>query len=174
MEIQELDRALILVIVMAFLILVQTVILVVGFSKLNQALKSLDQASGSIVEQARVATRQVNAILPKISGMAERLPALRTGMLNFIEASVETGRRADQAVAQALALSRVRVQQATETMDTVLSRFSQQTFRVHRAVLHPTLRLSAFLHGVFSGLGRLISGGPESPASHLPDSEDFV
>jgi hypothetical protein len=174
MVIQELDRALVVIIVMAFLILVQTVIVVFGFHKLLKMLESLEEVSTSIVKHAKVVTGEVNAILPKITAYGRRLPELRRELLNFLQAGAETGKRVDQSVARALTVSRVRVRQADERIDVVLSGFSQQTFRLHRAVLHPTLRFSAFMHGLFSGLRRFIAGGPESPASYLPDTEDFV
>jgi uncharacterized membrane protein (Fun14 family) len=173
MEIQDLDLALILVIVLAFLILVQTVILLVAFSKLSKMLVTLEQATSSYADQLRVLTRQINAFLPPTS-LGERLPALRSELKNYLQAGVEATKRADESIGRALAVSRARVEQANDTIDTVLSRFSQQTFLVHRAVLHPAMHASAFLHGVFTGVRRLISGGPESPASHLPGSEDFV
>jgi hypothetical protein len=59
-------------------------------------------------------------------------------------------------------------------VDTVLSKFSQQTFRLHRLLIHPALRASEIVHAGIKVLKQTLSREAKSPASYGPDKETFI
>jgi hypothetical protein len=57
--------------------------------------------------------------------------------------------------------------------DEALAGFSRQTFRVHRAVVHPGLRISELMQSAAGLMGKL-RHQDRSPASYPSDQEIFI
>jgi hypothetical protein len=87
---------------------------------------------------------------------------------------METTETANQAMGRSLDLLRFETGEARGEMDTALGRFSQQTFRLHRMVLHPAMRASEIVHAGVKILKQTLSKEAKSPASFGPDKETFI
>jgi len=174
MTIQNLQLVNILVLIMAGLIIVETIILVVTTLSLSKQIQDLDQnfrvLSRRSAEGMAFARRVITAIeegtpeLAKVEGTVEQQ----------LSTLMETTKTADQALGRSLDLLRFETGKAQGEVDATLNKFSQQTFRLHRLLLHPAMRASEIVHAGVTILKQTLSREAKSPASYGPDKETFI
>jgi len=174
MPIENLQLVNILVFIMAGLIIVETIMLVVTTLTLSKQLQDLDQNLHVLSQrsaQGMAFARQV------ITAIEESVPELAhvedtvEKQLSALTANTET---ANQALGRNLDLLRFQAGEARAEMDATLGKFSQQTFRLHRLLLHPAMRASEIVHAGVKILKQTLSREAKSPASYGPDKETFI
>ena len=174
MTIENLLLINILVWVMAGLIIVQTVLLVVANLHIVQNLQNLDQGLRFLSEQSAKGLALAHRALNVIEKVLPKLPEAEEVMEKKMKDIVETTQKVDRAVSRVVDLIRYQMGGVDSGLDTFLSRLSQQIYRVHQAVLHPSLRLATIVRSGINVLKRTLLREDESPASHQPDEETFV
>jgi hypothetical protein len=161
------------VLFMGAVILLHSVIVFVIFSQLGKRLKAFQPFllvqvtrinSGTTVLRQLLA--HLDGVQNKISSIENRTPAL----LGPVNRAIT---QADQSAAGAVTGMRTYLLKIDQSADNLLRRFSNETFRVHRAIVHPAVRLSSLLQSVVGVIERF-RGGRKSPASYSSDQEIFI
>ena len=174
MTIQNLQLVNILVFIMAGLIIVETIILVVTTFTLSRLLQDLDQNMRVLSQRSAKGMAFARQVITAIEESTPELAQVGDTVekqLSTLAANTET---ANQALGRSLDLLRFKTGEARGEMDVALGKFSQQTFRLHRLLLHPAMRASEIVHAGIKILKQTLSREAKSPASYGPDRETFI
>ena len=174
MTIQNLQLVNILVLIMAGLIIVETIILVVTTLSLSKQLQDLDQNLRVLSQRSAQGLAFARRVITAIEEGIPELAQVEDTVEKHLSTLVETTNTADQALGRSLDLLRFETGEARGEIDTTLSKFSQQTFRLHRLLLHPAMRASEIVHAGVKILKQTLSREAKSPASYEPDKETFI
>ncbi len=161
------------VLVMGILVIAQGALVFVIFTRFSRELLGLKPRLTALLIQANAATtslRQLvshtDAIYDKVASLQDRGPALVRQVTEWI-------RKNDLAIGQILERARTGLVRFDSLADEALAGFSGQTFRVHRAIVHPGLRISELMQSAAGLMGKL-RRQDRSPASYSSDQEIFI
>ena len=174
MTIQNLQLVNVLVLIMAGLIIVETIILVVTTLTLSKQIQDLDQNLHVLTQRSAQGLAFARRVITAIEEGTPQLAQVEDAAEKQLSTLVETTKTADQALGRGLDLLRFETGEARGQVDTVLSKFSQQTFRLHRLLIHPAMRASEIVHAGVRALKQTLSREAKSPASYGPDKETFI
>jgi len=174
MTIQNLQLVNILVLIMAGLIILETIILVVTTLSLSKQLQDLDQKLRVFSQRSAQGLAFARRVITAIEEGTPELAQVEDTVEKQLSTLVKTTKTANQALGRSLDLLRFETGEAQGKMDTALSKFSQQTFRLHRLLLHPAMRASEIVHAGVKILKQTLSRETKSPASYGPDTETFI
>ena len=174
MTIQNLQLVNILVLIMVGLIIVETIILVVTTLSLSKQLQILDQNLRVLSQRSAQGLDFARRVITAIEKGTPELAQVEDTVEKQLSTLVETTQTANQALGHNLDLLRFKTAETRGEMDTTLGKFSQQTFRLHRLLLHPAMRASEIVHAGVKILKQTLSREAKSPASYGPDKETFI
>ena len=163
-----------LVLVMAGFVLIQAVMLIVTLLLTQQRLESLNQQLQTLSDTADRGLKLSHRVLDVVETALENLPTLEDVTKRKLETLTEATQKMDRSIAQTAATVRSEVAQASDVVDTTLSRFSLQTFRLHQVLVDPAVRLSSLFQSGVAVLRRVLSHQQRPPDSHSPDKEIFI
>jgi hypothetical protein len=159
---------------MAGLIIVETIILVVTTLSLSKQLQILDQNLRVLSQRSAQGLDFARRVITAIEKGTPELAQVEDTVEKQLSTLVETTQTANQALGHNLDLLRFKAGETRGEMDTTLGKFSQQTFRLHRLLLHPAMRASEIVHAGVKILKQTLSREAKSPASYGPDKETFI
>ncbi len=174
MAIQNLQLVNLLIFIMAGLIIVETIILVVTSFTLSRQLQNLDQNLKVLSQRSAQGMAFAQRVIAAIEEGTPEFSKVESTVENQLATLMETTETADQAFGRSLDLLRFETGEARGEVDAALSKFTQQTFRLHRMVLHPAIRASEIVHAGIKILKQTLSKEAKSPASYGPDKETFI
>ncbi len=160
------------VLLMGLLMVLQSVVVFVLFTRAGKQLRSSQPALSSFLARVQSGTTALRQLLSHVEGVPAKLVEVEGQTPPLLVSLTEVVRSIDQDLERFADRSRSFLYQFDRAADSVLSNFSTQTFRVHRAVIHPAIRISTLLRS-FSAVGSRFFHD-ESPASHSPDQEIFI
>lgn len=174
MTIQDPTLVTYLVGTMALLIIVQTALLVLAISHLIKGLQQLDQSLEFLSQKSAKVLEFADGVASLMEKASRKLPEIEKVIQEMMGNIAETTEKANQALEHRLDFLHSHMEKVQSGMDVVLSKFSQQTFKVHSAFLQPSMRLFAIIRAGIITLKQALSREDGSPASHLPDEEGFI
>ncbi len=174
MTIQNLQLVNILVLLMAGLIIVETIILVATTLSLSKQLQHLDQNLRVLTQRSAQGLAFAQRVIAAIEEGIPELSKVGDTVETQLSTLVETTETADQALGRSLDLLRFETGEARGELDNALSKFSHQTFKLHRLLVHPAMRASEIVHAGVKILKQSLSREAKSPASYGPDKETFI
>ncbi|MGH9342063.1 MAG: hypothetical protein ACRD1R_21370 [Acidobacteriota bacterium] len=164
-----------LVVIMAILLIIEAIIYMVALTQLNRQLKRLEKLIPLLANFSTQALDFANQMVEKLRPLKEQIPALQARVHELSARTDQMALEGDRRLAQALTSLRRGTQEIDAIVDKVLSKFTQQTFRVHLAILSPAIHVSAMIQAMIAGLGKLLDREKrKSPADNLPDQEIFI
>ncbi len=171
---QNPELVVVCVIAMACLVIFQAIVYLIFSLTFSRNLKKLR-------EQVPLVARRVEDTLKLTSGILTQIQSVSRGVTVAQERlSLGLGRissaiqQADRTTQQALAVLRDNLAPVSSQVDRVLSQLSRQTFRVHRAILEPTLEVSAVMRALLATLTRLLSTPRGRSQDATADEEIFI
>ncbi len=174
MPIQNLQLVHVLVFIMAGLIIVETIILVITTLSLSKQIQDLDQNLRVLSQRSTQGLAFARRVITAIEEGTPALAQVEDTVEKQLSTLVEATKTADQALGRSLDLLRFETGEARDEVDNALGKFSQQTFRLHRLLLHPAMRASEIVHAGVKILKQTLSKEAKSPASYGPDKENFI
>ena len=157
---------------MAGLILVQTALLVVTNLIVRQKIRDVDQVVQSFSQQAVKGTKMIYQAIDGVEEVLTRLPAAQEAIERNVEALVRATQTVSRAMSRGVDLVRYQAAEAENGVDTPLSTLSQQIYKAHETVSHPSRRLATVVRSAIDVLKRTLLQEDRSPASHPPEDED--
>ncbi|RPJ85800.1 MAG: hypothetical protein EHM18_09465 [Acidobacteria bacterium] len=161
------------VLVMGLLMLLQTVVIFTLFTTAGKQLRVIQPALSSFLSRVQAGTSSLRQLLSHAEGVPSKLAEVEGQTPELVASLTDVVKSLDQSVASFADRARSYLYQFDSAADTVLSNFSTQTFRVHRAVIHPAIRFSTLLKSINAVATRVFQDD-EPPASHAPDQEIFI
>ena len=174
MAIQNLQLVNLLIFIMAGLIIVETIILVVTTFSLSSQLQHLDQNLKVLAQRSAQGMAFAQRVIAAIEEGTPAFSKVESTVEDQLSTLMKNTETANQAFGRSLDLLRFETGEARGEMDTALTKFSQQTFRLHRMVLHPAMRASEIVHAGIKILKQTLAKEVKSPASYGPDKETFI
>lgn len=161
------------VLLMGLLMLLQSIVVFILFTKTGKQLRASQPRLSAFLAHIQSGTAALRQLLSHVEGVPAKLVEVegQTPALLFTLTDLVKG--LDRRVAAFADRSRFYLHQFDKAADSVLSNFSTQTFRVHRAVIHPAVRFSTLLRSFSSIASRLFEEN-ESPATYSSDQESFI
>ena len=164
-----------LVLIMAGLVVIQTLQLMVMFFLVKRSLQALEKRLQSLSQQVSTGLTSARQVLERLEPVESTLADMERTVSLGLDLLVELARKGDKVVAGRLVLLRSQSYQASQVLDKLLNRFSKKTFGFHRAVVHSAFHASTFIRAVRTTLARLTSRDrARSPATYVPDQEIFI
>jgi len=161
------------VLLMGGLMLLQSIVVFILFTGAGKKLRASQRSLSSILTRIEAGTASLRQLLSHVEGVPAKLIEVEGQTPQLLVSLTDIVRSLDKRVASFADRSRSYLYQFDSAADTVLSNFSTQTFRVHRAVIHPAIRFSTLLQSI-TGVASRVFRDDESPASHPPDQEIFI
>ncbi|RPI28834.1 MAG: hypothetical protein EHM61_03775 [Acidobacteria bacterium] len=161
------------VMVMAFVMLLQSLVVFGILTKTAKQLRSSERGISSLLAGVEKGTASLRQLLSHAEGVPARLKEFESRAPLFLARMTQSVRTLDERAANFVERSRSYLYQFDSGADTILSNFSTQIFRVHRAVIHPAIRFSTLLQSVQAVAARVFPD-EDSPAAHSPDQEIFI
>lgn len=158
---------------MGILVMIQGVVVFIALRRFSRDLNGLRSLLGKVLIQANAATTSLRQLVSHTEGVYEKVSILRDRGPALVGKVTEWISQNDRAVGLALERARVGLVRFDSLADEALAGFSRQTFRVHRAVVHPGLRFSELLQSAAGLMGRFRQHD-RSPASYSSDQEIFI
>lgn len=174
MAIEHTGLAWFAVIWIGVLLVLHSVVVMLIFLKTGRYLSSSETRLITItakVSNAATALRHMLAHLEGLPGLLSRAEGRAPDLLGPVNEAV---RRFDTSTASGIAAMKSRLSRFDEAADRVLSNMSTETFRVHRAIVHPAIRLSELLQSVTGLFEKIAQGREKPPASYSSDEEIFI
>ena len=156
------------------LLVLHSLVVMVIFLKTGKYLNSSQTRLVTLsakVSNAAIALRHMLSHLEGLPGLLSRAEGRAPALLEPINQAV---RLLDNSAASGIARLKTRLSRFDEAADTVLSNMSTETFRVHRAIVHPAMRLSELLQSVTGLFDRFAQGREKPPAAYSSDEEIFI
>lgn len=161
------------VLLMGVLMLLQSLVVFILFWRVGKQLRSSQPAISSFMARIESGTAALRQLLSHIEGVPAKLAEVSGETPPLLASLADIVRSLDNNLGSFVKRSRSYLHQFDSAADTVLSNFSTQTFRVHRAVIHPAIRFSNLLQSVSAVASRILRDD-EPPASYSPDQEIFI
>lgn len=166
------DFALTLIVTLALLVLLQAVFFAVFWLLLDKFLQKVDKKLTLPLQKAGEAAEEAQSLAGKLAPLVQKVTNFESEVTSVLNLARKFASQGDQALVQGLTTARSQVERASTQIDKVLGKFTEQTFKVHRAILHPAIELSAIIRGAGTVLARLFSRDKTKPA--LQDKEIFI
>ena len=161
------------VLLIAGLMIVQSLLLVLVTTQLARKLDSLDRRLSGLSDFADKGLKIPHRILDVAEEIVQKLPRAEDLTDQALTRLTDATEKVDQVVARKIERLHMQAREKCEHLDGVLSRFSQETFKLHSIFLNPAMRLSALVQAGVVTLKRLLSrtdGQPGDP----PDKQIFI
>ena len=162
----------ILVWIVAGLILVQTALLVLTNFMVRQKIRNIDQSLHSFSQQSVKGMKMIHRGIDVVEEVLPRLPAVQETIERNVDAVIQATQTVSRAMSRGVDLARYQAAETENGVDNLLSILSQQIYKAHEAVSHPSLRLATIIRTGFDVLKRTVLQPDQSPASHPPDDEE--
>ena len=162
----------ILVWIMAGLILVQTTLLVLTNFIVRQTIRNIDQSLHSFSQQSVKGMKMIHRGIDVIKEVLPRLPSVQEAIERNVEAVVQTTQTVSRAMSRGVDLARYQAAETENGVNSLLSILSQQVYKAHVAVSHPSLRLATIIRTGIDLFKRTVLQPDQPPASHQPDDEE--
>ncbi len=174
MEIQDQQLVNILVLVMAALIIGQTLLLVLLSLRMAKQVQHLDEGLRLLSQRSAQGVAFAQRIIATVEKMTPELSEVENTVEKELTTFLKASQKADQAAGRAIDLLRFELGKADSGLDSLLNKFSQQTYAVHRATVHPSMRVSELIRASLKILKQTLSREKKSPASYGPEKETFI
>lgn len=174
MDIQDLQLVNILVLVMAGLIIGQTLLLVIISFRMAKQARHLDESLRLLSQRSAQGVAFAQRVIAAVEKMTPELSEVESTVEKELTTFLKASEKADQAAGRTIDLLRFELGKADSGLDDLLSKFSQQTYAVHRATVHPSMRVSELIRASLKILKQTLSRGKKSPASYWPEKETFI
>jgi hypothetical protein len=174
MAIQNHDLAWFAVLTLGIVLVLNSVVVMILFFQIARRLGAAQAHLVTLGTKTQNATAALRQALSHLDGLPEKLSRAGGRAPQLLEPLNGALRRFDTSAASAIVRLKARLRQFDETADRVLSNLSTETFRVHRAIIHPAMRLSGLLQSVTSVFERFKQERAQPPASYSPDEEIFI
>jgi hypothetical protein len=161
------------VLLLALLMLLNSMVVFILFWSAGKHLQASQPTISSLMARVVSGTTALRQLLSHVEAVPAKLAALGGETPPLLVSLADIVRTVDKSVERFVDRSRSYLHDFDRTVDTALSNFSTQTFRVHRAVIHPAIRFSTLLRSINVVASRLFRD-EEPPASHSPDQEIFI
>ena len=158
---------------MSVLVIAQGLVVFLVFSRFQKHLQGLKPRLAALMIQANAASTSLKQLVSHTDGVYEKLITVQHRGPELARQAAEWIRENDRTVGEALQRARVGLRRFDSLADEALAGFSRQTFRVHRAIVHPALRVSELLQSAGGLMGKL-RHQDKSPASYSSDQEIFI
>ena len=162
----------ILVWIMAGLILVQTALLVLTNFMVRQKIRNIDQSLHSFSQQSVKGMKMIDRGIDVVEEVLPRLSAVQEAIERNVDAVVQATQTVSRAMSRGVDLARYQAAETENGVDNLLSILSQQIYKAHEVVSHPSLRLATIIRTGINVLKRTVFQPDQSPASHPPDDEE--
>ena len=176
MTLQDFDLDLAsITIVMIVLLLLQTLFFVVMLLLCIKQIGSLERHLSPLLTTARTKLASLRSLLAAVTPAAKELVPLQAEVISILEAVGKTLRHGNELLGRSISLLRSFQRTADTTVKEVLNQFSEKSFTVYQAVLHPAHKVSTVMRALHETLQHLLSRRkPETPAWHLQDQDLFI
>jgi hypothetical protein len=161
------------VLLMGLLMVLQSIVIFVLFTSAGKHLRASQPGISSLLTRVQSGTAALRQLLSHVEGVPAKLAQVEGETPPLLSSLRDVVKSVDQDVADFFDRSRSYLYQFDRAADTVLSNFSTQTFRVHRAVIHPAIRFSTLLQSI-TGVASRVFREEEPPATHSSDQEIFI
>ncbi len=163
MALQNPDLALVLIVVLAAIVLIQSTAIIVAILLVGKRLGNLHVKTAKLSKEVGDALDTADQVLGKVQSIKEKFPVWEGHLSRASDSLARATREMDRSTGKALTFLRDKAEKTRQRSDTILTRFSQTTFRVHRSVIQPTHRLSAAVSAIHTGVVRYFSREPKGP-----------
>ena len=161
------------VLLIAGLMIAQSLLLMLITSQLSRKLDSLNRRLSRLSDLAHRGLQIPHRILDVAEDIVQSLPRAEGLTDQAFIGLTDATERVDQAISRKIERLHTQAQETCEHLDKVLSRFSQETFKLHSIFLNPTMRLSALVQGGVVTLKRLLSR-TDGQTGDPPDKQIFI
>ncbi len=158
---------------MGLLMVLQSVVICLLFIGAGKQLRAGQSALSSFLARVESGTTALRQLLSHVEGVPAKLAEVGGETPPLLASLTDIVTGLDKSLARFVNRARSYLYEFDRAADTVLSNFSTQTFRVHRAVIHPAIRFSTLLQSMTAVASRVFRDD-DSPASHSPDQEIFI
>ncbi len=158
---------------MGLLMVLQSLVVFILLTSAGKQLRACQPALSSFIARIESGTTALRQLLSHVEGVPRKLAEVEGETPPLLASLTDIVRSLDKSLASFMDRSRSYLYEFDRAADTVLSNFSTQTFRVHRAVIHPAIRFSTLLQSITAVASRVFRDD-DSPASHSPDQEIFI
>ena len=170
----ELDLASITIVMIALLLL-QTLFFIVILLQFIRRIGSLERHLSPLLTTAGTNLASLRSMLAAVAPAAKELAALQEEVISILNVVGKTMRHGDELLGRSVSLLRSFRKTADRTVGEILNQFSEKSFTVYQAVLHPAHKVSAVLRALHETVQHLFSRRrPETPAWHLQDQDLFI
>lgn len=163
-----------LVFLMGGILLVQTALLVVTLFKMLKSLQQLDHKLVLFAEKSLSGWKLTDHLLSTIENSLGRLPEIEKAVCAGLEDFTGLLEKGNKTLALRIDSIRDQLERTGEFTDAALKKFSEQTVRVHRALIDPSVRLSTIIRIGVGALKRTVSREDSSQDSYSSDKELLV
>ncbi len=174
MSIQDPQLVNILVVVMAALIIGQTLLLVMISLRMAKQVRHLDESLRLLSRRSAQGVAFAQRVIAAVKKMTPELSEVENTVEKELTTFLKASQKADQAAGRTIDLLRFELGKADSGLDDLLNKFSQQTYAVHRATVHPSMRVSELIRASLKILKQTLSREKKSPASYGPEKETFI
>ncbi len=161
----------VLVFFMAFLLLVQTLGLLIALALFSSRIQDAEKSMVGLVGVVRRELQEMSTLFGRAVWFREKLPALERQSLRVLDATSSGLAQADQFAADRLHKATVKVDEAGRKLEYGLTQFTRQTTHLTRELRRPTGQLSAVVKGILAGIKALKTRDRSTP---LQDEDIFI
>lgn len=167
------DLVLACVIIMAILVVLQALVMSFVLATTLRRLRSLHQCLTLTSRQLQRMGRLAHTNLDRMISLLTNISQLKEEISEQSWVTETSVRKAEDRVSHALTSLREDIRRIGSDMDSVLTRLSNETFRVHHAIIKPAQRASALIH-TFRLLLKRWSGQTSTVTTYTSDEETFI
>lgn len=157
MTLENPDLGLALLIVLSVIVLLQSAFIIVVVLQLSKRLGKLHSKSAEMAEKLAAALETADQTLVKADEVREKLPVWEGKISRAAAKAAQAVEDIDRTAEKVLQAARSKVRSAGQHSDTLLTRFSHTTYKVHQSVVRPSHRLSAAFSALQAGVVRFFS-----------------
>ncbi len=170
MTLQNPQLALALIVVLSIIVLLQSAFIIIAILQLGKRLGSLHLKTGELAEKISAVMELASGALEKAAVVREKLPGWERNLSRAVETLATSTQDIDRKADRALTFLRTKVDGAHRRTDSLLSKYSATTFRVHRSIIHPSHQISAAVSAIQAGVARFIFRDRKTPQEE-PDRD---
>ena len=112
--------------------------------------------------------------LDRMEKTLQKIPTLNVTISQNLTTLVDSAKQADQYTAQRINSLSLRAETASEHLDDIIDKVSQETFKLHRTLLNPAFRLSGLVRAGLITLKLLLSHSDSHSKDTPPDQQIFI
>jgi hypothetical protein len=161
----------ILVFCMAFMVLLQTLGLIVVLALLSSRIEAAEKSMVGLVGVIRHELRETSGLLGKAGWLHGKMPAVERQSLRLLDAASSKLTTADEFAGDRLRRATLKIDEAGRKLEYGLTQFTRQTTLLTRELRRPTGHLSAVVKGVLVGFKALRTRERSAP---LQDEDIFI